>query len=222
MKILGIETSTELGSLALVEEGEVLAQGDIDTYLKQSARLIPLLDELLEGLGWEIKNLEGIGIGLGPGSFTGIRVGLAVAQGIAYGRKIPLCGVGSFEALAMGASSAEGKVAIISDARRGRLYGALYEKRRNSLQELKPPRIMTPEEAVVFCDRARVISPNGERLENVIEEAVGKESPLEVEKAFPRAEWIARIAEERLKKKTSGEIKKITPIYLSNYTRVKR
>jgi len=110
LKILGIETSTETGSLALLEGGETRARAEIDTHERHSARIIPILDRLLAEAGWTVDELEAVGAGLGPGSFTGIRVGLAVARGLSFALKIPLKGVSSFEALARG-TEGEGRIA---------------------------------------------------------------------------------------------------------------
>jgi len=101
MKILGIETSVKSGSLALIEGEDIVTRADIDTRLNHSARLIPVLNELLRLAGWGIDDLDGVGVGLGPGSFTGIRVGLAAGQGDSLrhinspGRNRKLAGYGS-------------------------------------------------------------------------------------------------------------------------------
>ena len=211
VKILGIETSTDVGSLALVEGKNVLARGDIDTHLRHSSRLIPLLDELLREAGWTAEELEGIGVGLGPGSFTGIRVGLAVGRGLAYGLKIPLAGAGSFAALARAVAAGNGRVVVISDARRGRLYGALYEKNGNLIRELKAPRLINNAEAIAWSGGASVVSPHWKRLRSVLPGVSGRE-------VFPRAEWVARITEERLKNDSEVDPEELKPIYLSSYS----
>lgn len=221
MRILGIETSTEVGSLALVEKGEVVERGTIDTYLSHSARLIPLLDDLLKMAKWGIEDLEGVGVGLGPGSFTGIRVGLAIAQGIASGLKIPICGVASFEALASNPSCPGGKICVISDARRGGIYAALYQKSKNLLRELKPPRIISPDEVYEFARQARIMSPHLDRLRPLLEKARGDKAVSGGVKSFPKAEYIALIAEERLRDNPATATEEITPIYLSDYTKRK-
>lgn len=212
--LLGIETSTEVGSLALLQGGEVRASEKIDTYLSHSAHLLSRLDSLLRRVGVRVNDLEGIGVGLGPGSFTGLRVGLAAGKGLAYALKIPLAGVSSFAALAQQFIEPGGTVAVISDARRGRLYGALYRREGGELRDLKPPAIISYDEIVKFASGALIVSPHWDRLRPRWEEEGGE---LRGKQAFPRAEEVAALAEEKLKKNPAGEISSAAPIYLSTY-----
>ncbi|MDP8213741.1 MAG: tRNA (adenosine(37)-N6)-threonylcarbamoyltransferase complex dimerization subunit type 1 TsaB [Candidatus Euphemobacter frigidus] len=217
MKILGIETSTEVGSVALVEAGRLVAQADIDTYLSHSSRLIPILNSILKKAGWGVGELEGVGVGLGPGSFTGIRVGLASAQGIAFGNSIPLVGIGSFAALVRGSSFSEGMVSPLLRSRRGQIYGARYRKKDDKMEELSPPEIIAPARLGELCHNAWIVSPQWEELQSRLEVVFGDAGIIGGEKIFPRARWVAILAERRLRENPAGEIKTATPIYLSNY-----
>ena len=208
MKILGIETSTETGSLALLEGGETRARAEIDTHERHSARIIPILDRLLAEAGWTVDELEAVGAGLGPGSFTGIRVGLAVARGLSFALKIPLKGVSSFEALARGAEG-EGRIAVLADARRGRIYLALYEKRGDGAVAIRPPSCVAAAEAAGLIGGNRVVTPHRERLRS----ALGMDFPGE--EARPDAVWIARIAGEKMAKDRGDERAAAVPLYLN-------
>ncbi len=101
MKILGIETSVKSGSLALIEGEDIVTRADIDTRLNHSARLIPVLNELLRLAGWGIADLDGVGVGLGPGSFygdpgwSGGRAGDSLWHINSPGRNRKLAGYGS-------------------------------------------------------------------------------------------------------------------------------
>ena len=102
MRILGIETSTVAGaaSVALIEGGKVVLER-AHVRPKQSAeRLLPLIAELLSEVGWQRTSLDRLGVSVGPGSFTGVRVGIACAQGLALGLDVPLIGVTSLRAMA--------------------------------------------------------------------------------------------------------------------------
>jgi tRNA threonylcarbamoyl adenosine modification protein YeaZ len=101
------------------------------THLELNAhaeRLVPLLDEALDRAGWERGSLERVGVGMGPGSFTGLRVGIAFAQGVALGLGIPVIGVGSLEAMAAAcpAGLASPRVALL-DARRGEVFAQAFD-----------------------------------------------------------------------------------------------
>ncbi len=220
MKVLGIETSTAAGSLALVEDGGIKARATIDTHLSHSALLIPILDDLLDGAGWSVGDLEGIGAGLGPGSFTGIRVGLAAARGLACGCSIPLAGIGSFPAMVRGISLREGVVVALLDGGRGRIYGARYRKDGPAVEELIPPRVVQVREIEEFCRDALIVTPDRDRIPAFRDAAAGKIGGAPWEKSFPRAEWIAILAEERLRE--GIETPPAEPIYLSEYWNKKK
>jgi len=213
MKILGIETSVKIGSLALIEGSNLVARSDIDTQMNHSARLIPVLNELLRTAGWRIGDLDGVGVGLGPGSFTGIRVGLATGEGIAFGASIPLVGVGSFQAMVRGSSAPDAQVITLLDGGRGRVYGAGYKKRGDDMEETVSPRMLSSGEIESLCRGAWIVTPRWNDWEKESEgwEIAGGEN------GSPRARWVAIVAGEKLQLNLVDEIETATPIYLSQY-----
>ncbi len=214
MKILGIETSTAVGSLSLFQGKKVLGSEEIDAQLSHSALLLPRLESLLRRAGVRLSDLDGIGVGLGPGSFTGLRVGLAAGKGLAYALKVPLAGVSSFAALAQQFISPGGMVAVTADARRGRLYAALYRREGGELQVLKFPAIISSDELVEFASGAMIVSPDWDHLRPHLEGG-GKEP--RGRQAFPRGEEVARLAGEKLRQNPAGDLSSAAPIYLSTY-----
>src|SRR5690606_25308406 len=91
-------------------------------------RLLPLLDDLLERCDWARSSIERIGVGIGPGSFTGLRVGIALAAGVSLGLGVPLVGVGSLRALAAGHPQADPRLrVVVRDARRNEHFVAVYD-----------------------------------------------------------------------------------------------
>ncbi len=213
MKILGIETSVKIGSLALIEGENLVARSDIYTRLNHSARLIPVLNELLQTAGWGIDDLDGVGVGLGPGSFTGIRVGLAAGQGIAFGASIPLIGIGSCWAMARGSSAPDGPVVTLLDAGRGRVYGAGYRKSGDDIEETIPPALVSSEEIEALCRSAWIVTP---RWDEWKKEAEGWDIPGG-ENGFPQAQWVAILALKKVMDNPVNEIETAAPIYLSQY-----
>ena len=213
MKILGIETSTKVGSLALVDNGELVAGDDIDTRLSHSSRLIPILDSILKKAGWGIGDLDGVGVGLGPGSFTGIRVGLAAGQGLAFGTAMPLAGIGSFQAMVRGSSVPDVIHVPLRDGGRGRIYGGRYRKTADIIEELIAPMIVPPGELEEFCRGGWIVSPQWEELMVRLKNTgiAGGEN------SFPRARWVAILTEEKLRVDPTTEIESASPIYLSAY-----
>jgi len=210
-RVLGLETSTAAGSLALVEDGRTVGESEIDTRLDHSARLLPTLDKLLRWAGWEVADLDAVAVGLGPGSFTGIRVGLAAAQGLALGGSIPLFGVGSFPALVRGSVLDKGIVVPLLDAGRGRIYGGRYSRNGSGIEELLPPRVIGEDGLEELVRGAHIVTPDGPRFRPILE-ALGVR---EWEEGFPRARWIAGLAGERMEYDPTDELHTAEPIYLS-------
>lgn len=138
MKILAYDTSGEVLSVALAVDGRALAEDQSAPGLRHSSCLMPLIEGILKKAGWKPRDLDVLAVGVGPGSFTGLRVGVATAKMLAFVWKTKLVGISSLEALAR----STGSCAVAVDARRGRVYGALYEKRTGRLCELLAPSLM--------------------------------------------------------------------------------
>ncbi len=126
MKILALETSTLAGGAALLDDGRVVGQSTLNIALTHSERLMAVVDRLLQDCGWEAKDLRGIAVSIGPGSFTGLRVGVATAQGLALALGVPVAPVPTLDALAATLPFAEWPVCPLLDARKGEVYLSLY------------------------------------------------------------------------------------------------
>ncbi|MDA8229281.1 MAG: tRNA (adenosine(37)-N6)-threonylcarbamoyltransferase complex dimerization subunit type 1 TsaB [Desulfitobacterium hafniense] len=126
MKYLSIDTTTKVTALALAEDSKVIAEGFLHTNKTHSERLIPMLDQLLLAASWKLSDLDFIGVVRGPGSFTGIRIGIATAEGFAQVLNIPVIGVTSLEALAWAGYGRDEEIVPILDARKNEWYTARF------------------------------------------------------------------------------------------------
>ncbi|MDQ7093166.1 tRNA (adenosine(37)-N6)-threonylcarbamoyltransferase complex dimerization subunit type 1 TsaB [Desulfosporosinus sp. PR] len=126
MKYLTIDTTTKVSGVALAEDGRLVAEGFLHTSKTHSERIIPMLDQLFTAAAWTLQELDLIGVVRGPGSFTGIRIGIATAQGLSQVLNIPLLGVVSLEALAWSCWGREEDIVPILDARKNEWYTARY------------------------------------------------------------------------------------------------
>ena len=139
MRVLAIETSTTLASVALVEAGQIVLERAHARPKQSAERLLPLIAELLSEAGWERASLVRIGVSVGPGSFTGLRVGIACAQGLSLGLGIPLVGVSSLSALARAVpDDLPGVRCAILDARRAEVFAAAYAAGPRAAEVLAP------------------------------------------------------------------------------------
>lgn len=126
MRVLGLDSATLVAGVAVVDEKRVIMEGFLQTRRVHSERLLPLLDTWLREAELKLEHLDGIAVTSGPGSFTGLRIGISTAKGLAQVLGIPLVGVPTLDALALNLAGSAGLVCPILDARKGEIYTALY------------------------------------------------------------------------------------------------
>ena len=127
MKILALETSAKAVSAAVTEDGKVLASGYQDTGLTHSRTLMPIVEHILKNTDLTVQDCDVIAVAAGPGSFTGIRIGVSTVKGLAWAADKPCVGVSTLEAMAWHGLAAGGLVCPVMDARRSQVYNALFQ-----------------------------------------------------------------------------------------------
>lgn len=147
MKLLALDTSTENCSLALWLEGEIVSR-QVLAGQRHSDLILPMLDELLAEAGVTLNRLDGIAFGEGPGSFTGLRIGCGVAQGLALGADLPVLGISTLLALAEAASGE--RVLACLDARISEIYHAAYKKQQGAWHMIAEPTLCSAKDAPVL------------------------------------------------------------------------
>jgi len=221
MRILAIDTSTHCGGIAVLEGDAVLASLVLNIKKTHSQRLLAHIDFLLKECGREIADMDGIGISIGPGSFTGIRIGMALAKGLCLSSGIPLVGISSLEALAF--RNIEGGILIcpVMDARRGEIFGAAYKRNEDtrSLIEVLPGRAEPLEkflsqirEPALFCGDGSI------KFRQIIKTAL-KENAIfsPANRNLPSAVEFAILAGEKLRRGQSDDIATLAPLYLRDH-----
>lgn len=126
MRVLALDTSTLAGGVALVEGGRTVAETLLDIRLTHSERLMPAVDRILCEADWGPRDLEGVAVAVGPGSFTGLRIGVSAAKGLALALSIPIAAVPTLDAVAAALPFAEWPVCPVLVARRDEVYVSLY------------------------------------------------------------------------------------------------
>jgi len=189
VRILGIESSSRRGSVALLEGERLIASLEHEQQNMHAERLLPLLEQLLSEAGWPKSSLDRLGVGVGPGSFTGLRAGIALAEGLSVGLDRPLTGVGSLLAMSSGALAEQpGPCCALLDARREELFVAVYDDER---RELCAPLALPIGELAAFLAKYAVRTVVGEvarTLEHGCVLAAGPTLDL------PHARWVATLA----------------------------
>ena len=137
MITLGLDSSGKAAGVALLQEDELLYESYLHTGLTHSETLLPMVESALGAAGLRVSDLGLLAVGAGPGSFTGLRIGMALVKGLALPNAIPCAGVSSLEALARSfALPADGAVIAAEDARRGEVYYAAFRRAGDDLVRL--------------------------------------------------------------------------------------
>jgi tRNA threonylcarbamoyladenosine biosynthesis protein TsaB len=126
MRLLALETATLAGGAALLDDGCLVGESRLNIALTHSERLMLIVDRLLHECGWEAASLDGLAVSIGPGSFTGLRVGAATAKGLALALEVPVAPVPTLDALAATLPFANAPVCPLIDARKNEVYCSLY------------------------------------------------------------------------------------------------
>jgi len=155
MKILALESSAKAASAALAEDGKLVSQYWQASALTHSRTLLAMTEDLLRNLELTMADVDAVAVARGPGSFTGIRIGVAAAKGLAWGADKPVCGVSTLEAMAFQIADREGCVLCPAmDARRGQIYNAKF------LPGARPQRIC-PDRALALAELAAEAKKDG-------------------------------------------------------------
>jgi tRNA threonylcarbamoyladenosine biosynthesis protein TsaB len=223
VKLLGIETSGRIGSVALSVDGRVDSR-EIANAREQTERLLAVVDELLARAGLEVAGLDGIAFGRGPGSFTGLRVAAAVAQGLAAPARLPLLPVSSLLCLAQRAWRSEQVQHALAcvDAHMGEVYWGEFEVRDGALRALGGERLGAPAELVAPTNGPWAAVGDGfaayrETLEPVLAAAARSLPDL-----VPSAEDLFAAASEALAAGHGARPRDALPVYLREHTAWRR
>lgn len=222
--VLAIETSSSRPGAAIAafapgseQEIRILAVRYADADAPGGETLADCIRGLLEATLVEVRDLVALGVVRGPGSFTGIRVGLSLARGLALADGIPVVGIGSLELMALAGKRVNGPVGCVRRAARGQFYAALYARRGARAQELCAPCVIDPNTArawleaeapsTVYSDRESVDS---------LRELLQSNSDIEVEQAAPgSAEALARATLARFEASGGQRAAEVLPLYVS-------
>jgi len=227
--ILAIETATEVCGAAIIQNGAVISEASITAPHIHSEKLIGLIDDALRRAAIDPGRIDGIAVSIGPGSFTGLRIGLSVAKGIAFACGKPVVPVPTLKALAAQAGresllNSASLVLTMIDAGREEFYIAAYRDSRGTLQEVTPPRAATPDEVVRrFADEKRIVvmGDGADKFQPWL--TVAHPSPS-LRFLFPQrarrlcsAAAVGVIGEEELAAGHTADLARLEPAYLKDF-----
>ncbi len=218
MLILAFETSAKAGSVALMDEKKLLGESYQNTGLTHSQTLLTMAEDLLRSCGYTPKDVTAVAVAAGPGSFTGVRIGVAAAKGFAWGGELPCYGISTLEAMAKQMGIWQGYVCPVMDARRSQVYNALFRAEKGELHRICDDRaialsdleteIKNLEEPVFLVGDGSVLCYNTliERVPNLV-------CPPEY-KMHQRACGVALLAKGQIDRGETGDAATLTPNYL--------
>jgi len=161
MRVLALESATLAGGAALLDGDRLVGESLLSVALTHSERLIAMADRLLQDCGWAVKDLAGLAVSIGPGSFTGIRVGVATMKGLALALGLPVAPVPTLDALASTLPFAEAPVCPLLDARKGEVYLSLYRWHGDRMVREWDYLALPPEAAVARLEPPVIVLGDG-------------------------------------------------------------
>lgn len=218
MKVLAVETATTWQSVAILEDDRILATHEQEAGGVQGSLLLPAIDRLFTQAGLQLGDLDGLACSIGPGSFTGIRVGIATCLGLRAATGLPLALVPTLEAMARSLEAAPVPVCPLLVSRRGEVYWAIFRRAGDGrLDRMVDEQVGTPEAFARSLTEPTVVFGDGwSSMESEIRAALPASVPVTVgprDVFKPSALHVARMGLERLRR---GEIagKLVLPLYV--------
>ena len=212
MKLLVLDTSTEWCSAALWLDGHIHARRVLAEQ-RHSSLLLPMVDELLRETGVTLRQLDGIGYGAGPGSFTGLRIACAVTQGLAFGADLPVVGVSTLESIAE--QTGADRVLTVLDARMAEVYWAAYRRDGAGWSTVTEPQLALPESVVVPAGDNWIGAGNGfVALGDVLRPRLASALTRIDDKLMPDAAAMAPLAVRAFERGEGMDAALAAPVYL--------
>lgn len=217
MFILGIDTATQIASVGITHGEEVLAEASNRATSNHTETLLPLITAVLAQARVSLPNIEGIGVSIGPGSFTGLRIALGTVKGLAYAAGQRVVGVPTLEALAHTVSDWDGPICPILDARKREVYAAMFQRSRNGeLATVWPARVAPIASVLAQITTSCVVLGDGvETYGAVIRAYCGDQAQLLAFSTYhPRGAIVAKLAWRRLSRGDADDIATLVPSYV--------
>ncbi len=233
MRILGIDTATSTASVALIEDERLVAEQTslpqpplssapiLGTKTNHAEIILPLIESLLKRAQWDLQHISGIAVSIGPGSFTGLRIGLSTIKGLTYGSSIPVIGVSTLIANAARVTNYEGLICSFLNARKNEVYAALFRRNCDVLTRITDDLAAPAEKIVEIVRSLNSAEPclflgdgatvYGDLLTRLLAD---RARPCTGEIFSSVASAVARLSMERFRRNEADSIGRLVPTYL--------
>ncbi|MFA5059656.1 MAG: tRNA (adenosine(37)-N6)-threonylcarbamoyltransferase complex dimerization subunit type 1 TsaB [Candidatus Omnitrophota bacterium] len=217
MNILSLETSTKNFSIAVLKDQKIIFERNMKLKDVLSSSILPAIIQVLTKSKMSLARLDGFAVGLGPGSFTSLRVGLSTVKGLAFATKKPIAGISSLDILAMNVPEKyTQQICTLCDAKRNLFYCCFYEKQNGLLKRKTDYLLLDRESIQQKINKRTVLLGDGVKIWQEEPEAGDRDNFQYLDEKYwhPKASHLAYLAAERFKKKKYDLASKIVPIYL--------
>ena len=218
MLILAFETSAKAAGVALLDDKKLLGESYQNTGLTHSQTLLPMAQELLKSCGFGPKDVTHLAVAAGPGSFTGIRIGVAAAKGFAWGASLPCYGVSTLEAMAAQLGAWQGYVCPVMDARRSQVYNALFRMECGKCTRIREDRAISLQDLGAelrnLSEPIFLVGDGSNLCYNALLESVPTLVLPAEHRMHQRAAGVALVAREKILRGEEGNAAALTPNYL--------
>ncbi len=218
MLILGIETATAKVGCAIGGHEGVLALFEVARGRRHAEMLVPAIQSACSRAEVDLDEISVVGVDIGPGLFTGLRVGIATAKAIAHALRVPMIGIASLDLLAFPLRHATRMIVTVIDARRGEVFYAFYRQSPGGVQRLGPPQVGTPEdvqaELLSTADDLILVGDGALRYRDRIAEGVRGIEFTEQWLAYPSAAPLVQLAHARALREEWVNPAELAPLYL--------
>ena len=218
MKLLAFESSAKAAGVAVLDDGRLLAEYFQNSGQTHSRTLMQMAENLLKTCDLEPQDIDACAVADGPGSFTGVRIGVAAAKGFSWGRELPCYGVSTLEAMARGAAGFAGVFCCCMDARRAQVYNAVFEKTDGELVRLREDRAISLDD---LCEDLQniekpifLVGDGAELCYTTLLERLPQLTLLPEHLRQQRASGVALAAWEKIGQGESGDAASLVPNYL--------
>ncbi len=219
MSILAFDTATDRLTVAVGRDKEIFSEANLMAPKEHMERLLPTIDQILKESKTGLNDIDAICVGLGPGSFTGVRIGVSTARGLAQSLNKKIVGISTSDSLAYGLDW-EGKIACVVDAKRGEVYSTFYQSFGNKIERSTDHKIQTPDD---FCDTVNKLEedriiitgdalvPYGQLLEDKLH--LKKVQFAQLDGWYPKASNLVKLCSDKISFQ-NGSLLNVQPIYI--------
>ena len=217
MRVLGIETATWTASVAIIDEGLTLTERTLPQSSNHATALLSLIDDALNAAATVLDDIDLVAVSIGPGSFTGLRIGLSMAKGLALARHRPMVGVPTLEALALAAGPRPHPLWTVLDARKREVYAAAFDSSlAGDVEALSPATVCTAEELAARLEPPCTIVGDGVDVYGKVFRARGGDA-IELQGLAmrpPSAAAVARLGLRRFRTHGADDVNALEPYYV--------